>query len=787
MYQAACIAWRQKGDGSPEPDEESALVAVPLALLGALSFAGGQMKTLWGPRLEQGDVDMRAYYGWNDRGRARKLMWRQIFGSTKPDDDINYAPENVAFGDAVRLFNQLPWRSIVGTEGDVKTAVDNLWWSLRFNGVIIDRQTIDGIDRGGAVPRDDLSKQWARLVEKNCAAAPLESVIRDYYRSQNSRDEGDKVTIDEVHWNFDRGEFRRMEDRARVMRPYHDWSPEEAFRLFWLGLISPIELDSILKGAGIIQERDAQFIEQLVRQLPPPDQLVAWMRRDLWNADTARLYGLDDGYADSPIGKFFAERQGVNWRGPGLPDEPDGEKDWLKLAYRASCPLPMFREAVELQHRLRPAAGEGQASVVPGVSAWTPDDTRNMLDLAGYSAPIRDRMMALTVEPLNIRIIQTVLTEALKHPPVAAEAQRAFGEGVDWVQGVYLDHGFAPAIAKLAADGIRARADDEANAERIDEEKSQRAAKRKLALEYYRAGTMTAAQCRAAIVGPFFTDSMAVEATEQVDREVALALAQTQIKEIELAYKNGKLGIGQIGAQLQVAGVTPDRVVSYVSEWSWERNEQARIVETGTILSAVRAGLMLPSVALTRMVNLGWNGAEATIELTLVQHEIDMAAAKQTQAAISHTLAAQAAAARKLAAEQKAAALAATKAAKEKAKATATAQTAALEQARIVSKYDAAALLDWDAYNEAVAAGDKDKEQAELAKAAAAFQAELIAQVQLRQKEGVTSGEVGPISTKQEGNLDAAPPATPAPAGAAPSAKPATGAGGGAGSAPPAP
>ena len=343
------------------------------------------------------------------------------------------------------------------------------------------------------------------------------------------------------------------------------------------------------------------MLDWLNVQLPGSDQLAAWAQRSLWDQGIADRFGLDERFDVGSVATFFARAQGSGVSPGNLPDQPDGEADWQKLTQRAAAPVISVGQAFELQRRFRPAAGAGGDSVVAGVPAWTADNTADVMTMAGLSSKQQEWLAGLATEPINVRIIQTVLLEALKRPAIAAQAQAAFGAGVDWVAGAYLDHGLPAAVAGVAAAGIRAKAEDEANAELLESQKQLRAEHRAITLKRYAAGLLVTGDAVTQLTGDQYTAAMALEALADVDYEIGLTLLDSAVKSIREAYLAGQITIDQAAAQLTVLGVLEARRINYVQQWTWEtigegadaidwRNlgrAQAGIADAGGRLAAV--------------------------------------------------------------------------------------------------------------------------------------------------------------------------------------------------------
>jgi hypothetical protein len=724
--------------------------------MSALASIGlGLAKQFIGPAVSNVLDGSRLQGGYNGPAISRYLQYWANFLSCAPNSmaytqslggfDLlgdNYQPMRMSGDQLITRFNQFDWSRVDGDQA----ASDRVWrWlqgRMRWNGIDMAVPLQEG---ASGVPVPGTTKEqleWYRLVEMQCSSVPLASVIRDYWRGRVRNPDAPQVTDAELKYNISRAQFRRKADRDRVMNPFYPWSPSDALKLRWLGVIDNEEYTSLLNAGGIVRSRDATIFDAVSRRTPEPDGLLRWAMRGIWNDDLAGRYGLDDGFESSPVANFFAKAGGVGVDQPPLPGQPEGNANWAALTYRAQRPLPGFEPALQMQYRLRPSANDPAMSVVPGVATWGDANTRDMLRLEGFSETIINSLMGLADQPINIRIINEVLLEAVKHPNVAADAQAAFGDGVDWVKGAFLDHGFSDRTAQLAGDAIRAKADDQVHAEKLESQRELRKARRDVFLKRYAVGTINLADLRDAVAEDQFDRVMVAQAAGVIDLESDLAVTESHLAAIKEGYLSGKLSLDQVSAQMTALNLTDARKINYIQEWTWKRGDNQRMLSTGEILAAVKRGIMTPAVALTRLVNLGWTQPDALVEIAQVEQELAQASAHATSAAQAKAIAARLKAEREEASAARAAALASKRAATSAAKLASETADAPHEIAAAQASYDAAALLDRDAYTKAIGKGDADKAQAEIDKAIAAYQKLLKEQLALARESPEIAHEI---------------------------------------------
>lgn len=710
-----------------------------LAGLG-VGMAAQAANSVVAPIAQTGAVSLQLQLGLNTLSRDRWNLRQQQWNSCLFPRSIDHTPNDMDIGKLIIAFNQSEWND--ATE-------DQLWQNfqvqMRYQGVYVQTPGQDLGDIAGAFQ----AIQWRDYVEMTCAAAPLGSVVRDYWRSTQFPVENQPVDQEELEWNLRRAQLRRKEDRERILNPFFSWSVDDAIRLRWLGVISDDELDAILKSAGNVRATDRSYLSLLTQRVPDASTLQGWSVRQLWDEQLAARYGLDADADQSPVGRFFLRSSGLNLPQRRLPGQPEGESDWAKLGYRATRPLVGFGEAKILQHRLRPLAPGNADSIVPGVAAWTEENTRDMLKVAGFPQPIIDRLIGVVYEPINIRLINHILGPFAHHPEVRAAAAQAFGAGVDWVEQAMLDHGFSPAYAHVAAVGVHAQAEDRDQAERIEEEKKIRTQAREVSAKRYEVGELTLDAYITDTQDEFFNASMAADRAATIDREVHLRVTEKKISALRTEWMEGKLSAQEIAVYLADVVPNKERQASYLEEWTWERTSKTRMLTTGEILQTLKSGLLSPQAALVRLVNLGWSQPDALIEIAQIEHELQIANARMASSRAAKEAAQADKLHREAIREAKVEANRLAKEERENVKVQSQVNNASHEKLLATAEYYAKIHSANSAYAAAEKKGDEEKKQALLAKQLADYQKYLLDQLKLVQQGPEVEAVIEPIDTIQ--------------------------------------
>ena len=722
-------------------------MAIPFIGIAA-GMAQGALRDLTGPVISQTMSEFRMAGGWNDVARARAILYRQQLNSTRRQLSDNFTPIRLSVEQAVLAFNQGRWSA---ADGDREAQV-RLWRrlqsNLRYAGVNIDISETIGGENAQEGPAGIAAREWARLFDMASHGPLLNQTIRDYYRSRWLDADLRSVSQEELDFQLRRASIRRQSDRHQVLNPFYHFDVADAYRLYWYGLVDRRGRDSIVEADGCIRHIDQEYLDHLSRRIPDIGVLIHWAEQGLWNEQRVAALHLDHGLDDCPIAKFFIRAQGLIPADIALPEEPAGQKDFMRLAFRSTRKAPAFGEALHLQYRLRPSADRPGESIIQGVPSWTGAETIAALIHGGVPEPIAKQMVAASTQPMEMDFIGETISQALEHPTVMRLKNQLFGPGYQWLTDALLDHGFDPKWARLGTEVVVQIARSKALAERYAKQKTIRQEARDIVLKSYAQGTVTRQEVVNLTRSRHYSERMALNECRNIDQKVRHDITETKIAAIKDAYLDGGLSQADLRARLERIIVNEQRVTDYIEAWQWERTTKAKRQSTAEILASMKAGLITPQGAIARLTNLGWTDPDALAEVALAQHEMMVSQAKQ-QAAMQ---ARQAAAAQKAAHDAQAAAdharSNAVRAAKERhaidrAKALANHKKLMAESTYYARVHNANA-----SYKAAEKVQNQDKMQAEIAKSAAAYQRWLIDQLQLITHSQEVANVVGPLQTE---------------------------------------
>lgn len=676
----------------------------PIIISALFSKVESQLVSIAGPAPAAGYSVLRAKAGLSDQAASRAAGYYGERAAVANRGKTGYAPVIPDPHALIRLYHQ-------GANVDALGLLPNFG--------------IDMTADNGAAGTSE-SDAWANIVAYAATAAPLDYALRASRRAGKAPEGETTEAAIELDFHLHRAGFSRQGDKDLIVAPYYHWSTHDAQRLAWMGLVDAGGYSRLVAAAGCVMQSDADFALYLSQYYPSADQVAKWDTRGLLdliaNGDEFGFLG----NGGSAKGVYYAGIHGVGVGQTPLPGEPAGAPNWYDLIVKANRPIPGFGEMRVMSHRLRPSPDGGGKSVVKNAPAWTNNETRAALRLHGYADSIIDRLVGLVPEPINIRIINHVLTETLKHKELTAAAQAVMGEGVDWVKNAFLDHGFTDAVATVTANAFRQSAWDSANAERLELQKQIRAEGRRAVLEQYELGLLPTDNAVLGLQDDFVDAEMALQMLEQIDDKIRTEYVKVATGEVRNAFLAGKLSVEQVGGQLGVLGVNAARQAYYIQQWVWEKNDRQRMLATGEILAALKRGLLTADAAYLRLVNVGWTAPDAMIEVAIIENDLIDAAQKTATAEENKRIAEQLKAQREAQAEAKRQAAEQARQARDILKHEQEAMRLPLEQAAAVNKYAAEALHQLALYNKAAAKKDQLAMDEAVDRAAAAYQ-ELVA------------------------------------------------------------
>lgn len=548
---------------------------------------------------------------------------------------------------------------------------------------------------------------WRKWVERTSGSAPLEQVLTAWRRGALGANEANGLPA-EVNAALMRRGFNNRVQVDRLLYPYREWSAEEARTIRRLGEISADEYAKWLTASGMVQPADRAAFEKLIKVPNVGETLELFLRGDIDSTktdkylilngftdseamkellglryrlpgsqealhlaarrsadnDIAARLGLDDGLNDWPVYRKLLKAHGTDWGGAQL-NAVDGEViDWAKMHWRAAKSMPLFPEIKELRARLRGDPANPATWSVPGREPWTDDKTRAVLKHLNFPDNIVEQIIGVQFDPVSIRHINLVISHIIRdtyHQDVALPIPEALH---DEVEGVLLDHHANPTWAGRWADTLIKNAQEGRQTHLIHNYVNARTADRSEVLAEYCVGVVSREKAIALLVGPECDEPLANMLVLTEFRKCRTKIVKTQIAALETDFITGKTSEAVARVAMASLGIDPVRANDYIVEWTWLRTEQRKVLATGDILRMVRDGYMSTFDALQRLQNIGWDNADALLELDHVQYQINRSqlaaqakaqsqAARQAQRIATASAKASAAAAKTLAVQQR--------------------------------------------------------------------------------------------------------------------------------------
>lgn len=502
---------------------------------------------------------------------------------------------------------------------------------------------------------------WAAKIVLSQQQAPLEQIIYDWRRGRR------ETNSDFVQKALEKVGFRSQAHRDAFLYPQKHISAEDARRLYASGAISdPAEYSRLLVADGILHNDDKKYFDSLVEapglpeiifllrrgiishekataylalrgvtdpviareilyvayELPHHNELLAMADKRVWDEATMQRFGMDDGFSDFPIVRFFMEAQGFKKFPGGFPGQPSGNDDWPLLQWRALRQLPDYHRVKEMQVLLRGQGAGGATGSRANVAKWTVDDSKEMLRLGNVPDKLVEQMQATFYDSIGIRHIRMVMEECFRHPELAEQLFPGAGNREEWVKRLMLDLGVDDWGANVLTQVNIKHVDKVIDHDKELTRKHLRTTNRTQVLEMYKMGAITDAEARARITGKEVDAQSANDFVLQADQERAVEIMKTQIEHIHKAYHEGRLDWTATQNALAGIGVLQWRIDQYFTLWSWERTEDRMMLSTAQVLSLLKDGMISEQVALYRLLLIGWDNADALIQIQRIEHDI---------------------------------------------------------------------------------------------------------------------------------------------------------------------
>jgi hypothetical protein len=446
----------------------------------------------------------------------------------------------------------------------------------------------------------------------------------------------------------------------------------DAERLFRIGDINDEERRKLYRYAGIRDDSTLAMFERLYENWPGFNDIIAFMVRDVFDPDAIAVGKLDaefdDKYRDQA--RYLGEIAGL-------------DPEIAKLYWMAHWRQPSTQELYTMLHRLRPGA-------VPPDLVVDRTAVARQLGINDVAPAWREKLMEISYHSVSIR-----------------QARQFYQNDVidqEGVEGIYLNQGYIPAQAKLAAENERivkrralaqlfkgwtpaaianAYASGQmtiqeahehleylgASKEQFDQLTRRATIERNAKLQL-RAQSKAITSSWQVILKAYFTGSVSREQAESFLLQHGWSVSSAQlalnaedvrarqkvvdkaIATIRGSYLRAEIGLAAATSQLAAIGVAPARVQEYATTWQLELTGKRRVLAGQQVLRLFSEGLISQLTAETRLNLLGWRNPDLSLLITEARNKRLAAEVRVAKAAEQAKAAAAAALAREVKAQQ---------------------------------------------------------------------------------------------------------------------------------------
>jgi hypothetical protein len=147
----------------------------------------------------------------------------------------------------------------------------------------------------------------------------------------------------------------------------------------------------------------------------------------------------------------------------------------------------------------------------------------------------------------------------------------------------------------------------------------------RMAVKAYGDGSVDNGTAQNALIQAGYSVNAATLTLQTVDLEQADRVFLSGVKRVQKAYESGEVDSASARSLLLSIGAQAPRAAEYVAQWTAHLTIPRKALATGKILKLSKEGLLSIANARVRLLNLGWTGGEADLQLAEVEQQIDYA------------------------------------------------------------------------------------------------------------------------------------------------------------------
>jgi hypothetical protein len=391
----------------------------------------------------------------------------------------------------------------------------------------------------------------------------------------------------------------------------------------------------VIRNAGFADETQAIAKRELYWELPTIGDHLEWLRKNVFDDEYVKDFQLMDGFDERFWPKFGKDLTSLGMK-----------KEYAALHYAAHWLNPSFTQLFEMTQRLR----KGR---VPDDIVFTTDDLLRVMQEQDVGFYFRQRLEAVSHPVINLTLQMKLyglrvltfdeLVDGLRdlgYTPSDAQTiarglsyesarlrasssrgwspgalSRAFMYGLigpDFVNTHMTTLGYSPEESKDLMDNAEATLLSKRRSRFV----TQTITSSVHALQdAYSCGTIDCATYVERLIQIGIEQDSAIASCGAIDAARKSKICKTQISAIGKGVLGGKITATQAEQQLSDMGITPERIIEYMTEWNIRKEASPQSATAAQIIRWVGGGLLDAGIAAQRLENLGWSGADAAVML----------------------------------------------------------------------------------------------------------------------------------------------------------------------------
>lgn len=523
--------------------------------------------------------------------------------------------------------------------------IEDMWRTEYLEGMFegTDREDDDTILSKSLERAGITYKQWKDYIKDVDSPLTFDQLIYLYWVMQHHPDRPDRAERYNAAW-FNR-EFARIGVKSSDLQSLlKDWTGNVDFSTVVEGTLRGVwnveGFNRQMTRLGIFNEDQRRAAELALKPIPPLTDILQMAVKEGWDAETVERFGYD---AEFPAEfAHWMTKLGYNW-GEDVPGR-DGRVipgvAWPQLYWRAHWQTISPTQSYEMLQRLNANNIWRFRRHIPGVQQWTLDDTKQILKVADYPPAFRDRLAAISYNPLGTRIVRRMFTASIHANNLVTDYMSQFAKErgdpealkAEFAKFQALDQGYSPPDADLYSALLVAEDKIAREAPIRAREKQQADKQSNLLLEGYSQGIVSEEIIKNSLSALGWKEGSINLALYNANLARQLAMGRSLIARVKADFFSGIYDGGTAKQHLVNSGITLDWANWYVNSWSIVFSHGRRQFTTEKIVRLYVEGFITNQAAVARLLNIGWTNVDTLLLLAEGNARIANANAKVVQA-----------------------------------------------------------------------------------------------------------------------------------------------------------